>query len=247
MRTTARVWGLAMTWLAVVPAVFGANVVPSASPAPIAGPDIRAIVPPQPYFLKGSVLWLAVAAVSLLLAGLVAWYLLRRPRAPRPAGPRISPRDLARQRLAALAARADGLDARTFGGEVCDVLRVYVADEYKLQPQRQTSPEFLSTVHAARAASAGASGGRQRRTPLAAARMNWQDLTNFSFAQPAWLWLLAAPALLAFRLGRTGGAPAVVSEAVWCSSSAFSSAPNSTMMVEYQIQVMKPTTAPSEP
>ena len=40
--------------------------------------------------------------------------------------------------------------------------------------------------------------------------MNWHDLTNFGFAQPAWLWLLALPALLAFRLGRTGGAPAVV-------------------------------------
>ena len=40
--------------------------------------------------------------------------------------------------------------------------------------------------------------------------MNWHDLATFSFAQPAWLWLLALPALLAFRLGRTGGAPAVV-------------------------------------
>ena len=40
--------------------------------------------------------------------------------------------------------------------------------------------------------------------------MNWHDFAGFSFAQPAWLWLLALPALLAFRLGRAGGAPAVV-------------------------------------
>ena len=134
-------------WFAAVSTALAATAGPNVSPAPSAGPDIRAIVPPQPYFLKGGVLWLAVAAISLLLAGLVAWYLLRRPRA-KPTSPRISPRDAARQRLAELAARADTLDARTFGGEVCDVLRVYVADEYRLQPLRQTSPEFLSAVAA---------------------------------------------------------------------------------------------------
>ncbi len=138
---------LAAGWFAVTSAAFAATAGPNASPAPSAGPDIRTIVPPQPYFLKGGVLWLVVAATSLLLAGLVAWYLLRRPRT-KPAGLRVSPRDAARQRLAELAARADTLDARTFGGEVCDVLRVYVADEYRLQPLRQTSPEFLSAVAA---------------------------------------------------------------------------------------------------
>ena len=146
------VQSLAGWWLLAVPGAFGATTGPS--PAPSAGPDIRAIVPPQPYFLKGSVLWLVIAAVSLVLAGLVAWYLLRRPRTV-PTGPRISPRDAARQRLAELAARADTLDARTFGGEVCDVLRVYVADEYRVQPQRQTSPEFLSAVAASRVFSSG--------------------------------------------------------------------------------------------
>ena len=41
--------------------------------------------------LSGSLLWLVVAAVSLLLAGLVAWYLLRRPKTPKPAGPTTHP------------------------------------------------------------------------------------------------------------------------------------------------------------
>ena len=40
--------------------------------------------------------------------------------------------------------------------------------------------------------------------------MAWHDLTRFSFAQPWWLLLLALPAVLAFRRGRIGGAPAVV-------------------------------------
>ncbi len=40
--------------------------------------------------------------------------------------------------------------------------------------------------------------------------MSWHDLTRFSFAQPWWLLLLLVPALLAWRRGRPGGAPAVV-------------------------------------
>jgi hypothetical protein len=42
-------------------------------------------------------------------------------------------------------------------------------------------------------------------------------------------------------------APVVVSRVVWCSISAFSSAPMSTMVAEIQIHVMKPMAAPSEP
>lgn len=40
--------------------------------------------------------------------------------------------------------------------------------------------------------------------------MAWHDFTRFSFAQPWWLLALVVPALLAFRRGRIGGAPAVV-------------------------------------
>ncbi|MBE7212487.1 MAG: hypothetical protein INR65_15815 [Gluconacetobacter diazotrophicus] len=127
-----------------------ASLAPSAPGASPEGPDIRAIVPPQPYSLGGSLLWLAVAAISLLLAGLVAWYLLRQPKAPGLIGPRLSPRDAARQKLAALEQETDAMDARRFGAEVCDVLRVYIGDEYRMHPQRQTSPEFLAAVAASR-------------------------------------------------------------------------------------------------
>lgn len=40
--------------------------------------------------------------------------------------------------------------------------------------------------------------------------MNWRELTNFGFAQPAWLWLLLLVPLLALRRGRAGGAPSVL-------------------------------------
>ena len=40
--------------------------------------------------------------------------------------------------------------------------------------------------------------------------MSWHDLTRLSFAQPWWLLLLLLPALLAWRRGRPGGAPALV-------------------------------------
>jgi hypothetical protein len=43
------------------------------------------------------------------------------------------------------------------------------------------------------------------------------------------------------------GAPVVLSRAVWCSVSAFSLAPTRMTMIESQIHIMKPMTAPSEP
>ncbi len=133
----------------ILHSAFSASVAPTPPASPDA-PDIRTIVPPQPYFLSGSLLWLVVAAVSLLLAGLVAWYLLRRPKAPKPSGPRLTPRETAQQKLAALEREMDNMDARRFGAEVCDVLRFYIGDEYRMHPQRQTSPEFLASVAASR-------------------------------------------------------------------------------------------------
>ena len=43
------------------------------------------------------------------------------------------------------------------------------------------------------------------------------------------------------------GAPVVVSRAVWCSNSAFSSAPTINAMTEIQVQTMKPINAPNAP
>src|SRR6185437_2702060 len=54
-------------------------------------------------------------------------------------------------------------------------------------------------------------------------------------------------ALVAPRAPSGFSAPGVVSRLVWCSISAFNSAPTRTTIAEIQIQVMKPIAAPSEP
>ena len=113
-------------------------------------PDIRGIVPPQPYTIYGSPVWLVLALVFALLAGLVAWYLFTRRPAPK-LGPVATPREVAERRLRELAQRVGSLDARTFGNEVADVLRVYIGGQFGLHPERQTSQEFLSSLSGARA------------------------------------------------------------------------------------------------
>ncbi len=62
-----------------------------------------------------------------------------------------------------------------------------------------------------------------------------------SWALPTW------SAIIAPRDPRGFSRPSVVSCAVWCSSSAFSSPPRRTMTVEIHSQTMKPTPAPSDP
>jgi hypothetical protein len=127
----------------VEPWAFIATSMPFATPTPAA--DIRDIVPPQPYLLPGAWIWLALGAVCLLLAGWVFWRYFLRDRMRRPP-PRISPRALAEARLAELERQLESLDARLFGGEVCEVLRAYIGAQYGLHPERQTSPEFLESM-----------------------------------------------------------------------------------------------------
>jgi hypothetical protein len=119
---------------------------PSPAAAPPGSPaDIRDIVPPQPYFLGIGAIWLALGALCLVLAGWALWRYFLRDRMRRPP-PRISPRALAEARLSELERQLDALDARLFGGEVCEVLRAYIGAQYGLHPERQTSPEFLESM-----------------------------------------------------------------------------------------------------
>ena len=111
-------------------------------------PDIRSIVPPQPFYIQAGGFWLVVAGVCLVLALVALWFLLRRPT--KVSVPTFTPRQLAAQRLQELEARIDTLDARAFGGAVADVLRVYIGAQYGLQPERQTSEEFLSSITGSR-------------------------------------------------------------------------------------------------
>ena len=56
-----------------------------------------------------------------------------------------------------------------------------------------------------------------------------------------------ASAIFAPRRPSGFGGPAVLSRAVWCSISAFNLAPTRMTMIESQIHIIKPITAPSEP
>ncbi len=128
-------------------------VVQAAPPPPLptgsAPPDIRSIVPPQPFYLEVSWFWLAVAGACLVLAALVLWFLVRRPRKLAP-GVVLTPRQIAAKRLQELEAQMETLGAREFGGEVADVLRVFIGAQYGLHPERQTSEEFLASVGGSR-------------------------------------------------------------------------------------------------
>ena len=117
--------------------------------APSPAPDIRGIVPPQPFYVGGGLWWLAVAGGCLLLAALILWQVLRPRRQPLP--PVANPREVAARRLRELEARMDGMDPRAFGGAVCDVLRAYIGGEFGLAAERQTSPEFLASITGNRA------------------------------------------------------------------------------------------------
>ena len=139
----------ALSFLAAVLATPGTGT-PAPGGGPAGPPDIRAIVPPQPYFVNASPWLLVLAAVCVLLALLVAWHFIFRPTVPKP-GPLLSPRERAEQRLRELAARAGTLDPRAFGNEVADVLRAYIGGQFRLHPERQTSQEFLASVSGSRA------------------------------------------------------------------------------------------------
>jgi hypothetical protein len=117
---------------------------PLATPSP---PDIRGIVPAQPYNIPSlGVLWLAAGGTILLVAaGWLVWRHFRRSR-PRKSAPILTPRDIAARRLQELAQRADSLAPRVFGVEICDILRAYIGAQFGLHPERQTSPEFLASI-----------------------------------------------------------------------------------------------------
>jgi hypothetical protein len=119
----------------------------SPSPSP---PDIREIIPAQPYYIPGAnLLWLALALAGVLLVVGLLWYLRRRPPAASAAS-RWSPREAANRRLQELERTGEALEPRLFGVEVSAILRAYIGAQFGLQPERQTSPEFLAAIIHAR-------------------------------------------------------------------------------------------------
>ena len=112
------------------------------NPTPTPLPDIRDIVPPHGFVLPVQYLWYILAALAVFVLGWLAAVYLRRARRIAP----LTPRQVAAMRLQDLQRRIEETDPRTFGGEVCDVLRAYIGSEYGLHAQRQTSEEFINTI-----------------------------------------------------------------------------------------------------
>ncbi len=103
------------------------------------------IAPPVDFFPYPA--WMVACAAgvaALLLAGIV-WlivrWLRRKPAPPPPLPSEIALRDLeaARGQLT--------LDPHAFSIIVSDILRVYLTAQYGLRATRQTSPEFLASLH----------------------------------------------------------------------------------------------------
>lgn len=121
------------------------SVILAAASAASPPPDIRDIVAPQPFHISGNYWLLLVAAGCSLAAALVGWLLWRRLRRPKVVV-LPTPHEIAYERLSNLRARADALDPRAFGEEAADTLRAFIGAQYRLQAQRQTSPEFLESM-----------------------------------------------------------------------------------------------------
>lgn len=117
--------------------------------APVASPtpEIAPIAPPVPVFPYP--LWMVIAAgVGLVLAlGAIVWALVRYWK-NRPVPPPPSPRERALAALEKLRGGMAHVEPYPFSIQVSDVLRGFVAEEFRVSATRQTSPEFLASAAA---------------------------------------------------------------------------------------------------
>ena len=109
----------------------------------LAAADIHEIAPPVDYSLVPP--WVIYAGIFLGLAllGLIAWWIRKRSRRPKP---QQSPRARALQELNRIRDEMEILTPYHFSIRVSDILRRYVTDQYQLPVTRQTSVEFLNTL-----------------------------------------------------------------------------------------------------
>jgi hypothetical protein len=105
--------------------------------------DIHEIAPPVDYSLVPP--WVVYAGIILGLGvlGLIAWWIFKRSRRPKP---QQSPRDRALQELERIRDEMETLTPYQFSIRVSDILRRYVTEQYQLPLTRQTSVEFLNTL-----------------------------------------------------------------------------------------------------
>ena len=105
--------------------------------------DIHEIAPPVDYSLVPPWVYYLAAIAGLCLLGLIAWWIRKRSRRPRPV------RSARERALDALEQAGDQIDLLTpyeFSIAVSDILRGYVTEQHHLPITRQTSVEFLATL-----------------------------------------------------------------------------------------------------
>jgi len=120
---------------------------PGLSFAPgVAGPTpapIHDIVGPLPFFSGPVWLILAVFIAVVLIAGAVWWFLGRRK------AKLITPREAALDALTSLRGKVSEGSDHDFGVGVSDVLRRFLGEALGLAAPRQTTEEFLVSLHGA--------------------------------------------------------------------------------------------------
>jgi hypothetical protein len=101
----------------------------------IAQPVDYSLIPPW-------VVYVGIAA-GVAVLGLIAWWLRKRARRPKPVR---SPRERALDALGQVEREMETMSPYQFSIAVSDILRGYVTEQYALPVTRQTSVEFLSML-----------------------------------------------------------------------------------------------------
>ncbi len=105
--------------------------------------ELHDISPPVDYSLVPPWLIFLIAFVALTALGLIAWFVLRRMRRPRPVA---SPQARALELLRRAREQVREETPYEFSIRVSNILRSYVTERYRLPVTRQTSVEFLEAL-----------------------------------------------------------------------------------------------------
>ena len=116
---------------------------PAASPTP----ELAPIAPPVPVFPYPMWMVATECIVLLLVVSSIIWAVVRYIR-NRPQPPPPTARELALAALERLRNRIAQIEPYPFSIEVSDVLRGFVAGEFRVRATQQTSPEFLAAAAA---------------------------------------------------------------------------------------------------
>jgi len=157
--------GVSFSLLCVLRALRGES--PDFALRPNPGPEL---LPPEPSWeIAGS---LGLIGLVLLLAAMVLWLWLRRPRGVPP----LPPGEWALRELARVESNGEDVEQRY--ARVADVLRHFLAARFHLDAPVRTTPEFLHLLNAAERLSGEQKAG-------VAETLSQADLVKFARVTPA--------------------------------------------------------------